>query len=781
MPKASPALVTFDAGLLSPLLGARIDLAKYPNGCSDLRNFIPKVQGPLVRRAGLRYVEGTKFPWHRAWLVRFQVSETISYMMEFGHFYIRFYANHGQLIEGGAPVEVVTPYSWLDLTAPDGTFRLRVAQSADVMYLFHRNYSPRKLLRTGATTFSLETAMFTGGPFETVNADKGVTVSASAQTGAVTLTANVARFNAAHVGGLFYLESKDFSAVKPWEVQKPMTVGELRRVDSRVYQCTAVGTVTNPDRPDTYTGSKTPTHVEGRAWDGDGLDVTGDGDLGPIGVEWEYLHSGYGIVRITGFTSSTVVTGEVISMLPADVVSGTTHKWADPMFWDAQGWPEHGVFWRERLVLARDRKIAMSVTADFENFAAKDPDEVKADSAITQTLNAKQINRILWMVEADDLIIGTNGDEWVIGPIQNNQAVGPTNIRAAKRTIYGSKSIQPAEVGGRVLFVQASGRKLRDYQYDYTQDNYQSTDTTKLADQISVGRRVETYSDGASSMTAVMAGVLDLTYCQEPDSVLWAVRADGVLIGLTFDREAERSDVAGWHPHPLTNGIVEAVESMPSPDGTYDDLWLIVRREINGQVVRYVEYLERPLPYEDTSVSSAEAFYVDCGLTYRGPTTEAVTGLTHLEGQVVDILVNGATHPQRTVSGGVVALQNPGTIIHVGLPAPCAMQTMRLEAGAADGTAQGKTKRITNVVLRFLRSLGGKVGPGGQGEQLAEIELREPLDPMDQAVPLLSGDTQPIPWEGGYETAGMIRYENDQPLPVALLGIFPSIQTQDAR
>ncbi|HCW16865.1 hypothetical protein [Achromobacter sp.] len=384
-------------------------------------------------------------------------------MMEFGHLYIRFYANHGQLQVGGAPLEVATPYSWSDLTAADGTFRLRVAQSADVMYLFHRNFAPRKLLRTGALTFSLQTAVFSGGPFQTINADKGVTVTASGQTGAVTLTANTARFNAAHVGGLFYLESKDFSAVKPWEVQKLMTVGELRRVDSRVYLCTTVGTVTNPDRPDTYTGSKTPTHTEGRAWDGDGLDVIGDGDLGPIGVEWEYQHSGYGIVRVDGFVSSTQVTGTVLSMLPADVVSAATYKWADPMFWDAEGWPEHGVFWRERLVLARDRKIAMSVTADFENFAAKDPDEVQADSAITQTLNARQINRILWMVEADDLVIGTNGDEWVIGPIQNNQAVGPTNIRAAKRTIYGSKSIQPAEVGGRILFVQASGKKLRDY------------------------------------------------------------------------------------------------------------------------------------------------------------------------------------------------------------------------------------------------------------------------------------------------------------------------------
>lgn len=769
MGKASPALVTFDAGLLSPMLGARIDQAKYQSGCSDLKNFIPKVQGPAVRRGGTRYVSPVKNGDRRTWLVKFQVSETITYMLEFGHLYIRFYANRGQLVSGGVPVEIASPYTSADLTAEDGTCRIRVAQSADTMYIFHRSYKPRKLLRQGPTSFSLQMIELTGGPFQETNTNKSLVINVSGEAGSGSMSSNFDIFTPQHVGSLFYLETQDLSSVKPWAVHQRAEVNFMRRVDSRVYECTAVGTGTDPGP---VTGNVTPTHTEGKAWDGDGFDIADD-QLGPIGVEWLYLHSGYGVVLITGFTDGQHVNITVLDRIPADVVNNGTYKWAEGVFSDLDGWPEHGAFWRERLVLARDRRVTMSVSSDFENFSQKIGGEVTADSGIVLTLNARRINRILWLVESDDLIIGTNGDEWIVGPTQSTQPLGPANIRAAKRTDYGSKSIQPAEVGGRILFAQASGKKLRDYQYDYAQDNYQSSDTTKLSDNITVGARTETPTGGP---TIVMSGLIDLTYSQEPDSVIWAARADGTLLGLTYDREPERSDVGAWHPHPLVNGMAESVESMPSPDGTEDDLWMIVRRVIDGEVVRYVEYLRQPLGYSEAAV---EAFYVDCGLTYRGTPATTISGLAHLEGEVVDVLVDGATHPQQTVAGGQITLQNAGSIVHVGLPAPCALETMRLEAGAADGTAQGKTKRITNVVLRFHRSLGGKAGTSDS--YLADIEIRTPQDAMDEAVPLLSGDTEPIAWEGGYGTSGMMRYENNQPLPVALLGIFPIVHTQDDR
>lgn len=863
MAKDTPIQNTFDGGVLSPLLAGRTDLAKYFNGCAVLENFLPSVQGPLIRRGGTQYIFGTKDHAARSWLIRFQVSERVAYMLEFGHLYVRFYTERGVLVAGGAPVEVATPYTAADLTAEDGTCRLRVAQSADTMYIFHRKYQTRKLLRLAADSFSLVVAEFTEGPFDDVNSDTGITVTANAEQGAVTLTASADIFLPGHVGTLFYLETADLSAVKPWGVYQEVSLGARRRVENRVYQCTAVGPVSSEGPP--VTGNQTPIHTEGKAWDGDGQPVAND-QRGSIGVEWEFLHAGYGIVRIQSVVDARHVTGVIIKRLPTElqpgggsssavttfpissmtdagtltprmfvsapshpfndldpvVISGTnfkdtanvapnrnrngsyvvrnrqsagyeidatfptggsyvydpastgvatrtitttypTHtpswKWAFSLFSDVNGWPEHGAFWRQRLVLMSGRLGAMSVTSDFENFAAKSSGgEQETDSAIVFRLNARQINRAVWLVESDNLLIGTDGDEWIVGPIQANQALGPANIRAERRTAYGSRAIQPVEVGGRVLFVQASGRKVRDYEYSYDTNNYASSDTTKLASNV------------------LQSGVVDLAYQQEPDSILWAARADGQLVGCTYDQEAGRSDVYAWHPHPMVNGFVESVETMPAPDGSADDLWMIVRRFVNGQTVRYVELLRAPLKEEE---SQAEAFYVDSGLTYRGAATEQVIGLGHLEGLEVDILRDGAAHPRRTVVGGKVDLQDPAEVVHVGIPTECAVATMSLEAGSASGTAQGKLKRITNLIVRMFRSLGGNVGPSRS--QLDTLNFRRPSQPMGEAPPLYTGDSEPIPWPGGYERGAQIWYTNAQPLPVTLVALMPVVGTSDDR
>lgn len=765
MAKETPIQNTFDGGVLSPLLAGRTDLAKYFNGCAVLENFLPSVQGPLVRRGGTQYIFGTKDNAARSWLIRFQVSERVAYMLEFGHLYVRFYTGRGVLVSGGTPVEVATPYTAADLTAEDGTCNLRVVQSADTMYIFHRKYQTRKLLRLAADAFSLVLADFTEGPFGDVNANKAITVVSNAEMGAVTLTASEAIFLPGHVGTLFYLETADLSAVKPWGVYQLVEVGTRRRVENRVYQCTEVGPVSSEGPP--VTGNQTPIHTEGRAWDGDGQAIEND-QRGPIGVEWEFLHAGYGIVRIESYIDGQHVTGTIVKRLPTELQPGGTPsypshtpswKWAFSLFSDVEGWPEHGAFWRQRLVLMAGRVGAMSVTSDFENFAAKSPGgEQETDSAIVFRLNARQINRAVWLVESDNLIIGTDGDEWIVGPIQANQALGPTNVRAERRTAYGSRSIQPAEVGGRVLFVQASGRKLRDYEYSYDTNNYASSDTTKLASNV------------------LQSGVVDLAYQQEPDSIVWAARADGLLVGCTYDQEAGRSDVYAWHPHPMVNGYVESVETMPAPDGSADDLWMIVRRVVNGQTVRYVEILRAPLKDEE---AQAEAFYVDSGLTYRGPTTDQVAGLEHLEGQEVDILTDGAAHPRRNVVGGRVELQFPAEVIHVGIPTSCAVATMSLEAGSANGTAQGKLKRVTNLVVRLYRSLGGNVGPSR--EKTNTLDFRRPSQPMGVAPPLFTGDVEPKAWPGGYERSAQLWYTNYQPLPATLVALMPVVSTSDDR
>ncbi|MBU9282337.1 hypothetical protein [Burkholderia multivorans] len=769
MPKAAAQQVSFDAGELSPLLGARVDLAKYPNGCKVMENFIATVQGPAIRRGGKRYVSAVKDSSKQAWLLPFIVADGIAYMLEFGDRYIRFFVDRGQLVSGGAPVEISTPYALADLITEDGTFAIRVAQSADTMYLFHGAYPTQKLLRTSATTFELQPVTFVGGPFSTVNIDSNVKVQASAQVGTVTLTATSDVFRPSDVGTLFYLEQEDNSAIVPWAAHQNAAVGNLRRVGDRVYYCTRVGPVVPDYGP--VTGTETPTHTIGERADGDFSDIGGD-TYGAIGAMWRYEHSGYGSVLITGFTDARNVTGTVTTndptdpcVLPNTVVSDGTYKWARSLFNATDGFPQMGTFWRNRLCLMRDRWLAMSVSADFEVFKTKDADQQTDDSAIVQQLNARQLNKLAWMVESDSLLIGMTGDEWVIGPANASQPVSATNLNAARRTSYGSKRIQPVQVGGTIMFVQKAGRKLRDFKYDFSSDNYVSTDVTKIADHVTRGQ------------SAANNGIMSLCYQQEPHSIVWAARADGQLIGCTYDEEAGRSDVYGWHRHPDANGFVECVAAMPAPDGATDDLWLIVRRQINGQTVRYVEYLNSALQDDEPQSS---AFYVDSGITYNGPPTIAISGLDHLEGQTVAVLTDGAVHPSRTVVDGSITLDWPASVAHIGVPTKCRIQTMQLNAGAANGTAQGKTKRVANVVTRFSRSLGGAVGPSFDDSDLEPLNFRRPSNLMDNAVPLFDGDMESS-WRGGYEGQSWVCYQNDQPLPVTLLGFFPILDTQDDR
>jgi hypothetical protein len=157
-------------------------------------------------------------------------------------------------------------------------------------------------------------------------------------------------------------------------------------------------------------------------------------------------------------------------------------------------------------------------------------------------------------------------------------------------------------------------------------------------------------------------------------------------------------------------------------------------------------------------------------------TATTISGLTHLEGETVDVLGDGAVHPQVVVTSGAITLQLPVSYAVVGLPAPCSLQTMRLEAGAADGTAQGKTKRVTRCAIRLVETVGGTAGPDEDGQD--QILFRDASMAMDEAIPPFSGDKQ-IAWPSGYEVDAYLRYENDLPLPATVVAFMPQVVTQD--
>lgn len=486
-------------------------------------------------------------------------------------------------------------------------------------------------------------------------------------------------------------------------------------------------------------------------------------DIGRL-IRWKDAAGNWTWMTVTAWTSTTVVTATIIG----DDASATTATvdWRLGAWSDTTGWPATVAFHQDRLVwgggVDYPQRIDLSRTGDFVNFTPTDPDgTVVDDHAVAITLSASGVNEIIWLEDDEKgLICGTGGGEWVIRPSSIGEAITPTNVQAKRSSNYGSLNIAPVRSGKSILFTQRSGLKVRDLAYVFEDDGFRAPDMTLIAEHI-------TYT-----------GIVELAYQQEPQSVIWAPRTDGTLLGLSFVRD---QDITGWHRHIIggssdANGAqakVESVVSIPNPSGNADDLLMIVQRYIDGAVVRHIEYLTEF--WRDTT-DQEDAQFSDSTLTYDGVAATSITGLDHLEGETVSILADGAVRPSQVVTSGAITLASSASVVQVGLPSVANMYSLRNNSGAADGTAQGKTKRIHRVIWRFHDTLGGQVGP--DADNLDLLVFREGGDPMDTAVPLFTGDVE-VEWDSAYDKDAQMYYRQSQPLPSTIVALMPQLHTQD--
>lgn len=718
MAKVSPIQNSFNAGELSPQLKGRADLDKYKNGCDTLENFLPQIFGPARKRPGTRFVIETKDSSKRSRLVPFEFNLTQAFALEFGDEYIRFHTAGGTVeTSPGVPYEIVSPYLDTDLSG------LNFAQSADVIYIAHPDYPPYKLARLGATNWTITQVLFTRPPFNDRNFTS-TTLTASATTGSITLTASANLFTADDVGRFYSLAVIPESFYTEWESGVAITIGDIRQNQGRVYQA-ANSAVT--------TGSFPPLHASGTESDGS--------------VSWTYIGDGTGYVQITAFTSATLVSATVIQTLSS---TAATTRWAIAAWSDQDGWPRTVTFYEDRLWFAgsasKPQTLWASVTGDYENHTYGTAD----DDALNYTINTQDLNTISWMVPGKVLAVGTTSGEFTLRANDISQPVTPTSIIIQPQTTYGCLgTVRPLRVANTILFVQRAGRKVREYTYNFETDSYVAPNMNVLAEHITQG------------------GVVDMTYQQEPFQIVWVPRADGTLLGMTYERA---EDVVGWHRHDV-GGEVESVVALPHWDGDQDALWMIVKRTIDGGTVRYVEYLEKYL-------SDEYAFFVDCGLTYDGAPTDTITGLDHLEGETVAILADGAVHPNRTVVGGSITLQREASVVNVGLAYTATLKGMPIEAGAQDGVAQGKTQRVNNIVMRLFET-GPGLWYGPDVDTMDELHLRSSGNPMDEPVPLFTGDTEFKPWPGQYQQGAQLTVQHRLPTPCTIVALMPQMHTYD--
>ena len=470
------------------------------------------------------------------------------------------------------------------------------------------------------------------------------------------------------------------------------------------------------------------------------------------------VHLKDGHYKITGRTSATVVTS-ICEVSPSS--ASATTDFALGAFSDTSGHPGCVTFFEQRLVFAGTKEqpqtLFFSKSGDYENMDDNYHGTVADDDAIIYTIASNQVNAIRFMTATRTLIVGTAGGEFTVSGGGTDVAITPTNILIKRQSNHGAANLDAIAVGNVTLFLQRAKRKIRELAYNFDVDGYLAPDMTILAEHISE------------------SGVTQMAYQQEPNQIIWCVRTDGQLIALTYQREQQ---VVAWHRHifggsfSTGNAVCESVAVLPTDNNEYQ-VWIIVKRTIDGSTKRYVEYLHN---FDFDETDNTDFNFLDSQLSYNGSATTTISGLDHLEGQTVAILANGSTHPRKTVTSGSITLERSSTKVKVGLPYTSILQTMRLDAGSQDGTSQAKTKRIFDITLRIYESIGIEVGP--DLNNMERIPFRSSATLMDQAIPVFTGDKE-IEFRGNYETDGYVYVRQDQPLPLTILSLYPRLVTND--
>ena len=458
------------------------------------------------------------------------------------------------------------------------------------------------------------------------------------------------------------------------------------------------------------------------------------------------VHPSYDIQTLTrtdhnAWTFATLsITGS-----PNPALSGTNNR------------PSVVSFFEQRLVFGNTNNnpqtLFFSKNGDYDNFTVGTGD----NDALIYTIASNQVNAIRFLSATRVLTVGTSGGEYVLTST-NDGPVTPTTTLIRKYSNYGTAQIDPVQVADVTLFAQRGKRKIREFKFvgDVNTGGYSAPDMTILAEHVTEG------------------GLVQMAFQQEPDSVVWCIREDGTLLGLTYRREEE---VVAWHKHVIGGqfgsgqAVVESIATLPTDTGE-DELFMIVKRTINSVTKRYIEKMK----VFDFGDDATTAFFVDSGLSYSGSATTTLSGLYHLEGETLQVLGNGATHPDETVSGGGITLDYSSTKAAVGFGYDSTMQTLRIESGSVDGTSQGKPKRVHGITVRFFETVGAEVG--NDSGEVDRIFFRDSSMDMDTAVPMFTGDKD-IEFPGGFDDDDRVYIKQGQPLPLTVLAFYPRMNTFD--
>jgi hypothetical protein len=761
---------SFTSGEIAPALQSRADLTKYATGLHLCENFLVRAQGGVYSRPGFRFIGELDNSARVGRLIPFSFNTEQTYMLVFEHLKVRVIKDGGFVLDDGGPTifELATPYTEAQLP------RLGFTQNADVMTIVHPDHDPRNLNRMADDDWSLTTIDYAptvdSPTFSSGSVDKAITGISQSNPAVVTavahgfVTGNLISING--VAGMTQVNGRSFIITAltndTFELNgedstghDPYTSGGTA---SRQNGATTIGEGFG-DFDKTYTYVVTAVDAEGsESLASAEVSITTGSLATTAGVrltwdtvpEAEYYRVykdpsvGTGIYGWIGDSNNNSFDDYNIAPITSDAPP------SDRQPFNGEGnKPSTVTYYQQRQVFANTYNEPQATfttqTNNFDSLRVSNP--ARDDDAVTFTIAARQVNEIRHLLPLDSLILLTSGGEWIMTEGQD-RVLTPATVGVRIQSYNGCSIIPPVVINSTALYLQEKGTRLRDLGYEFSSDKYTGNDLSLMSEHLFEGHTI-----------------VSMAYADEPYSIVWCVRDDGVLLGLTYQREHQ---VWGWHKH-TTQGEFEYVATVT--EGSRDAVYAIVKRTINGSVVRYVERLE---PRE--SINAEDCFYLDSGLTYDGAPATVISGLDHLNGETVSILTDGYTVPDQVVEDGKVTLVRAASKVHVGLSYLPAIETLDIDTPSPSQTLKAQSVSVSKVTIEVDGSRGGWVGPrqdNGSPAPMSEIKPRFDSDNYDPIA--LKTYKSEVFIQPQWGKGGGVRIEQRAPLPMSILSIIPQI------
>lgn len=659
-------------------------------------------------------------------------------------------------VESSGTLELDTPWSESDLS------KLRMAQSADVIYVACDGYQQRKIERRDGNSWSIVLYEPETGPFRNVNTTP-ITISPSGLSGDVTLTASSALFKSAHVGALFRIQSVGQTVTKSITVQNtfsdPIRVSgvDSQRAFGLFISNTFTATVTlqySVGEPGSWVDVATYTTGQSISYD-DGLDnqiiyyrigvKTGGFTSGQVDVTLSYSSGSItGVARVTAHTDQTHVSAVVLQDFGATTASS---DWWEGAWSDYRGHPSAVTLFEGRLWSGGNDKTNGSIVDQYEDF----DDEYEGDAGpISRNIGEGPVQTINWMLALNRLIIGTLANS---APIDAIKLAG-NNVLSGRSSSFDEPltptnfNLKSASASG--VFVDRSRQRLMALNFDINESDYKPEDLT-----VAVPELCE-------------AGIRQIAVQYRPDLRIHTRLADGTVVICTLDK----AEGVICFSTVSTNGYVEDISILPGDEE--DRVYYVVNRTINGVTVRYHEKWAKESECRGATLNKqADAFY-----EYSGPAVTTITDLGHLEGESVVVWGAGKDLGIYTVTGAqITGLPESVTGAILGLSYEARYKSAKQAFAAAMGTPLNQKKKIDSLGLILDRTHAKGVEFGADFDHLDELPDYEDEASVGNDTVHEQYDHEMHPFDGEWTTDARVCLKATAPRPATVLAFVVSMTT----